>query len=228
MQILECKVDPLQEKSAEVMVIPVRSEGLWGAKIKPLPPRLQVLYVFTVWKRGSSKVSIVVQNVSESPIYLKKGIQVTRLVPTTPVPPSAPALVLERVTALEAIAEPLSVVERQAKLLEKLDLSGLKNWTPRNAEAAEQLVLSYHDIFALEKNELGCTSTVEHEIHIVDSEPFKERFRRIPPPLLEEVHASLRDMLDAGAICPSQSPWCNAVMLVRKKDGTLHFCLNFR
>ena len=47
-QILECRVDPLQEKSVEVMVIPVRSGGPWGAKIKPLPPGLQVLYVFTV------------------------------------------------------------------------------------------------------------------------------------------------------------------------------------
>ena len=167
-------------------------------------------------------------NVSESPIYLKKGVLVTHLVPTTPIPPSTPALVLEGATALEADAEPLSMVERQVKLLEKLDLSGLKNWAPRNAEAAEQLVLSYHDVFALEKNELGCTSTVEHEICIIDSEPFKERFRRIPPLLLEEVRASLRDMLDAGIIHPSKSPWCNAVMLVRKKDGTLRFCVDFR
>ena len=157
------------------------------------------------------------QNVSKSPIYLKKGVQVTRLVPATPVLPSMPVLVSEGATALETIAEPLSMAEQQAKLLEKLDLSGLKNWAPRNAEATEQLVLSYHNVFALEKNELGCTSTVEHEIHIVDSEPFKERFRRIPPPLLEEVRASLRDMLDAGTIHPSQSPWCNAVMLIRKR-----------
>ena len=35
-------------------------------------------------------------------------------------------------------------------------------------------------------------------------------------------------MLDAGTTHPSQSPWCNAVMLVRKKDGTLHFCVDFR
>ena len=92
-----------------------------------------------------------------------------------------PGLVSEGATALEAIAEPLSMAERQVKLLDKLDLSGLKNWAPRNAEVAEQLVLSYHSIFVLEKNQFGCTSTVEHEIHIIDSEPFKERFRRIPP-----------------------------------------------
>ena len=91
-----------------------------------------------------------------------------------------------------------------------------------------ELVLAYHDVFALESNELGCTSAIEHEIHIENSEPFKERFWRIPPPLLEEEHASLRDMLEMGAIHPNQSPWCNAVVLVQKKDGTLCFCVNFR
>ena len=119
------------------------------------------------------------------------------------------------------------MVERQTKLLEKLNLDGLSNWTPQNAIAAWDLVLAFHDIFALEGSKLGCTSAVEHEICITDREPFKDQFRCIPPPLLEEVCASLHDMLDAGAICPSQSPWCNAVVLVRKKDGTLHFCVDF-
>ena len=35
-------------------------------------------------------------------------------------------------------------------------------------------------------------------------------------------------MLDVGAIHLSQSPWCNMVVLVRKKDGTLCFCVDFR
>ena len=37
----------------------------------------------------------------------------------------------------------------------------------------------------------------------------------------------MREMLEASVIHPSQSPWCNAVVLVYKKDGGLHFCIAF-
>ena len=70
-------------------------------------------------------------------------------------------------------------------------------------------------------------SLVKHDIWVVDDEPFKERFWRIPPPMVEEVRAHVKEMLEADAIFPSQSPWCNAVMLVRKKDGGLHFNIDF-
>ena len=71
---------------------------------------------------------------------------------------------------------------------------------------------------------------VEHVIELKDPDaaPFKEWFRRIPPPQVDEVREHLKLMLDARAIRPSNSPWCNAVMLVRKKDGSLRFCIDFR
>ena len=129
---------------------------------------------------------------------------------------------------MESRLEPLSVAARQEKLLEKLNLDRLAHWSPENAVAVRELVLAYHDICALESNKLGCTSAIEHEICIENDEYFKERFWHIPPPLLEEVRTSLQDMLEAGAICLSQSPWCNVVILVWKKDGTLRFCMDFR
>ena len=88
--------------------------------------------------------------------------------------------------------------------------------------------MEYHDIFSLDDNELGCASQVKHSIKVTNDEPFKERFQRIPPTLLEEVRMHVNDMLQAGAIRPSSSPWCNAVVLVRKKDGGLCFCIDFR
>ena len=171
---------------------------------------------------------MVVRNVSESSIFLKKGVQVARVVSTSPVPPAELSLEWEAILGMEDKQETLPVAERQTKLLEKLNLDGLSNWTPWNAAAAQDLVLAFHDIFALEESGLGCTSVVKHEICITDSEPFKEQFRHIPALLLEEVHASLCDMLDTGVIHPSQSQWCNAVVLVWKKDGMLRFCVDFR
>ena len=46
--------------------------------------------------------------------------------------------------------------------------------------------------------------------------------------MVEEVRDHLREMLESGTIRPSQSAWCNAVVLVRKKDGSLHFCIDFQ
>ena len=153
---------------------------------------------------------------------------VVRVVSTLLVLPPELSPELEAALGKKPRPEPLSVAARQEKLLKKLNLDGLTHWSPENAVAARELVLAYHDVFMLESNELGCTSTIEHKIHIENDEPFKEWFQHIPPPLLEEVCASLWDMLPAGAIHPSQSPWCNAVVLVQKKYGTLCFCVDFR
>ena len=46
--------------------------------------------------------------------------------------------------------------------------------------------------------------------------------------MVEEVRNHLREMLESGAIRPSQRAWCNAMVLVRKKDGGLCFCIDFQ
>ena len=210
------------------MVTPLKAGGGQLRDSRPLPPGLHVLHMDTCLKNGSGKVSLVVRNTSDSHLFLKKGLLVVRVMSASLVQPTELSPEMEPVLGMEARPEPMSVVVRQKKLLEKLNLDGLVHWSPGNAVAVRQLVLAYHDIFVLEGNELDCTSAIEHEIRIENSEPFRDWFRRIFPPLLEEVSASLRDMLEVGVIRPSQSLWCNAVVLVWKKDGTLHFCVNFR
>ena len=165
---------------------------------------------------------------SDSHIFLKKSVPVARVVSALLVPPAELSPEMEAALGAESRPKPMSVAVRQEKLLEKLNLDGLAHWSPENVVAVRELVLAYHDVFALESNELGCTSANKHEIRIKNGEPFREWFQCIPLPLLEEVHASLRDMLEAGAIHSSQSPWCNVVVLVWKKDGTLCFCVDFR
>ena len=124
---------------------------------------------------------------------------------------------LESLETPEGSRPSLSVGERKDKLMTTLDLSGLDKWPEEKVGQARELLMEYHDIFSLDDNELGCASQVKHSIKVTDDEPFKERFWRIPPPLLEEVRTHVNDMLQAGAIRPSSSPWCNAVVLVGKR-----------
>ena len=107
----------------------------------------------------------------------------------------------------------LTVRQRHGKF-DKLDLSGLDSWTLELADAAYWLLAKYHDVFSLDPAELGCTHSMEHIIKVTNDTPFKEQFRQIPPPLVEEVRNHLKEMLESGAIRPSQSAWCNAVVLV--------------
>ena len=81
-------------------------------------------------------------------------------------------------------------------MFEKLELSGFESWTEENKERALNLLAKYHDIFALEDGEMGCTEATEHKIQVTDPKPFKERPRNIPSGLLEKVKDHLDHMFD--------------------------------
>ena len=80
--------------------------GAW-----PLHPRLDMLHVYTRLKMSSSKVSVVVRNMSKSSICLKKGAQVARMVSALTIPPVELSLELEAILGMEDKWEPLSVAE---------------------------------------------------------------------------------------------------------------------
>ena len=190
-----------------------------------LPLGIDVQTVYATLADGSNRVTVVLRNNTWYWLEIKKGIPIAQMVATNEIP---------KVTYLLSAEEPkeqpsLTKAERQDLLLEKLDLTGLEAWPEDQAEKARSLLKEYHDIFSLEKHDVGHTKAVKHKIVLKDPDtpPFKERFCQIPPPQLDEVHAHLKMMLDAGVIWPSNSPWCNAVVLVRKKDGSLCFCINF-
>ena len=67
----------------------------------------------------------------------------------------------------------LSIEERRKKLFERLDLLGLESWMPGNKERALDLLSEFHDVFALEEGEMGCTKAREHHIEVTDPVPLK-------------------------------------------------------
>ena len=98
----------------------------------------------------------------------------------------------------------LSTQQRQDLLLATLQKDGgldhLKEWPPHLAQKAVALLLEFHHVFSLEPNEIGCTDTTEDVIQLMKDKPFKERFWHIAPPLVDEVHKHIQEMLDSGAI----------------------------
>ena len=83
-QILKGKTKPLIWASTQVMVTPPKAAEMQHKGIRPIPLGLQVLHAFTALKM-SSKVSVVVRNISESSIFLKKGTQISHIVSTAPI-----------------------------------------------------------------------------------------------------------------------------------------------
>ena len=201
-----------------------------------LPNGLYVMRTYTQLKDGSWSVSVVLWNLTAQPIHLARGRVVGRVVATNAVPDTQclPDLLKKLDDEDPDRPEPvkLSTQQRQDLLLATLQkdsgLDHLKEWPPDLARKVVVLLLEFHHIFSLEPNEIGCTDATEHVIELMKDKPFKERFQHIAPPLVDEVCQHIQEMLDGGAIRPSQSPWCNAVVLVRKKDGSLRFCIDFR
>ena len=114
-------------------------------------------------------------------------------------------------------------------LLTKIDFGeGTKDWTQEQKAKARAVLTKYSFLFAMDSMDLGKTDLVKHHIELTNYTPIKDRYRRIPPQQYEEVRKHLKEMLDIGAIRCSNSPWASPVVLVRKKDGSLRFCIDLR
>ena len=85
-QILECKVKPLLGETMLMIVCPVRVGKTQLAGKHPLHPGLHVLHTLTRLEMGSGKVSVMLHNMSDSPIYLKKGMRIAGVESMVPVP----------------------------------------------------------------------------------------------------------------------------------------------
>ena len=108
-QILECKVKPLLRETALMMVCPIRVGETQLAGMCPLHPGLCVLHALMRLKMGSGKVSVVVCNMMDSPIYLKKGTRIAHMESTLPVPPAELSLEVQAALDEETQPEPLLV-----------------------------------------------------------------------------------------------------------------------
>lgn len=113
--------------------------------------------------------------------------------------------------------------------------SGVKGIIPK--ESLEHLgtvrremlfkVLERHSNLFDEDAPLGCIPDINHNI-ITSDGPIRTRQWRLPESARDTIRQECEAMLREGIIEPSTSPWLSPVVLVRKKDGGIRFCIDFR
>ena len=92
----------------------------------------------------------------------------------------------------------------------------------------ETFLKSNSDIFASDLSQLGCTNVVTHKIDTGDARPQAKRFYRASPKVREEIDRQINELLSCGFIEPSTSEWTSPVVLVKKKDGSYRFAVDYR
>lgn len=174
------------------------------------------------WNNETASVPVRLLNTSTDSVVLHKGKAV------------ACASTLDRTftavaSATEMTEEPtLEATPKEQELLWGLVEDSGNTLDMQQKHHLFNLLLGYVDVFALTDDQLGRTKQLKHTINTGDHRPIRQPARRIPPCKREEVHQLLQDMLGRKVIQPSTSPWASPIVLVKKKDGSTRFCIDYR
>ena len=179
---------------------------------------LPVAVARAVVEPNSTTIPVCVLNISDQPAVLYAGSVIATMVPVDP--PT-------EVGAVGGGAETLIDDGERQKVIRQLVLDGCPELTQGEKETFFELLLKYADLLAFSTADLGRTSNLRHTINTGDAPPIRQPVRRVSPPQREQVKDLLADMLDHGVIEPSSSPWASPVVLVRKKDGLMRFCVDY-
>ncbi len=82
----------------------------------------------------------------------------------------------------------------------------------------------YKNLFVEKDTELGCTDKVQMTINTKDHPPIYQKPYRTPYSQRHIIEEHIADMLKAGIISPSTSPWSSPLLLVPKGEG-FRFCI---
>ena len=100
--------------------------------------------------------------------------------------------------------------------------------TPEQQAQLGELLARYQHMFVTDDDELGYTETVKHKVFTTDDNPVNQPFRQIPPNQYQEAKEHIQKLLEQGIIRESHSPYSSPIVLVRKKNGSLCMCVDYR
>ncbi|KAI3676199.1 hypothetical protein L1987_85800 [Smallanthus sonchifolius] len=109
-------------------------------------------------------------------------------------------------------------------------LASIKSISSEEPTVADHpVVREYPDVFPNELPGLPPDREVEFTIDLIPgAEPISKAPYRMAPLELKELKEQLQELLNLGFIRPSVSPWGAPVLFVKKKDGTMRLCIDYR
>ncbi len=215
-------------KSEVVTSIPMKMQGIPCSQYIWLEPNrnLQVMVSSLVFKGyGLPVVSFI--NHEERKITLEKGTQIGIL---HPIPeedildgdPTPQVRQVRKESGTSGLGSSNELPEKLKGMLDRVDLQG------ESKQKFKELLLEYEDVFAESDFDLGTFTAVQHEIDTGDAAPVKLGMRRTPIHFTGDEDKLLEGMMESGVIDHSTSSWGAAPVLVRKKDGSVRWCIDYR
>mgnify|MGYP002716422899 CR=1 FL=1 len=118
-------------------------------------------------------------------------------------------------------------VEKNPLFLKELVEKNFHNLNEIEKAKFANFLNKFEDVFS-ENIVAGNCNIGMHVINVKDSLPIKQVPRRIPIQMRGEVNKIIEEMRAQGVIEESQGPWMSPAVLVRKKDGSIRFCVDYR
>ena len=171
-------------------------------------------------------VKVPISNHSEHEIILPKRTtlgtiqHVTKILETdVPEPQST------NVTAKKTTAEVNNITSSPGPWIPPVDISHLSS---EQQQMVTTVLQEEAGAFARDSGDVGCIPSLQMEIRLKDDIPVQKAYASIPKPLYREVKEYIQDLLVKGWIVKSRSPYAAPVICVRKKDGSLRLCVDYR
>jgi len=117
---------------------------------------------------------------------------------------------------------------KEVEVVQQMMDSLPKGLTEKQQKQVRELLQENEAIFSKGEYDIGRTPLVEYQIDTGPHRPIRQPLRRHPFQYLETIDKHVAEMKEHGIIEPAASPWASNVVLVRKKDGSLRFCIDYR
>ena len=190
-------------------------------------------------RRGrTNHVVVDVMNLSSQDKFLKKGTFLGSMHGVAAVIPMVGLFNVKKKQKVSGTEAQLGAVEVDAtqnaesenkvdseKKQKTWDLSHLQG---KQREMMEEVLKEAEGVFSKDDADIGDIPEFQMPIHLEDNIPVTEAYRRIPPHLYQEVRNYIEDLRNNGWVRESFSSYASPIVCVRKKDGGMRMCVDYR